>query len=47
VKLGRKHALDPHRRAEAMRLLEDGMTQRAVARRLRVDQATISRLAAR
>jgi DNA invertase Pin-like site-specific DNA recombinase len=44
--LGRKHALNPHQRAEAKRLLAEGATQRSVARLLGVGVATINRLGA-
>ena len=44
--LGRKPALNVHQRREALRMLGDGETQRAVARLLGVGQATIARLAA-
>jgi hypothetical protein len=42
---GRKHALNPHQQAEALRMLAAGETQRGVARLLGVGQATIGRLA--
>jgi DNA invertase Pin-like site-specific DNA recombinase len=41
--LGRKPKLDAKQRAEVQRLQADGMTQRAIARLLRIDQSTISR----
>jgi DNA invertase Pin-like site-specific DNA recombinase len=45
--LGRKPALNVHQRREALRMLSEGETQRAVARLLGVGQATIARLTAR
>jgi DNA invertase Pin-like site-specific DNA recombinase len=44
VKFGRKHALTPHQQQEARKRLEEGETQRSVARSYNVSQATISRL---
>jgi DNA invertase Pin-like site-specific DNA recombinase len=46
VKFGRKHALTPHQQQEARKRLAEGETQRSVARRYNVSQATISRLTA-
>jgi DNA invertase Pin-like site-specific DNA recombinase len=45
VKFGRKPALTPHQQQEARKRLEEGETQRSVARSYNVSQATISRLA--
>ena len=47
VQFGRKPKLSPYQRQEALKRLEAGEPQSAVARLLGVDQATISRLAAR
>ncbi len=45
VKFGRKPSLNPHQQREARKRLDDGETQRSVARSYNVSQATISRLA--
>ena len=45
VKFGRKPSLTPHQQREARKRLDDGETQRSVARSYNVSQATISRLA--
>lgn len=47
VKFGRKAALTPHQRAEALERLAAGDTQRTVAALFDVSQATISRLIGR
>lgn len=47
VRFGRRPKLNPHQRAHALKLLDAGEPQSAVARVLGVDQSTISRLAAR
>jgi DNA invertase Pin-like site-specific DNA recombinase len=44
VRFGRPSKLTPHQRSEALRLLDAGEPQSAVARLLNVDQSTISRL---
>lgn len=44
VKFGRKPSLTPHQQREARKRINDGETQRSVARSLNVSQATISRL---
>jgi len=46
VKFGRKHTLTPHQQREARQRIEEGETQRSIARSFNVSQATISRLAA-
>lgn len=46
VKFGRKPSLTPHQQREARKWIEEGETQRSVARSYNVSQATISRLAA-
>ena len=46
VKFGRKPKLTPHQQREARKRIDEGETQRTVARRYNVSQATISRLAA-
>jgi DNA invertase Pin-like site-specific DNA recombinase len=46
VKFGRKPILTPLQQWEARKRLDAGETQRSVARRYNVSQATISRLAA-
>lgn len=46
VKFGRKPILTPHQQKEARKRIDDGETQRSVARSYNVSQATISRLAA-
>jgi len=45
VKFGRKPKLTPHQQREARKRIEDGETQRSVARSYNVSQTTISRLA--
>jgi DNA invertase Pin-like site-specific DNA recombinase len=45
VKFGRKPALTSHQQNEARKRIEDGETQRSIARSYNVNQATISRLA--
>ena len=45
VKFGRKPSLTPHQQREALKRIEDGETQRSIARSFNVSQATISRLA--
>ena len=45
VKFGRKPTLTPHQQQEARRRIEEGETQRSIARSYNVSQATISRLA--
>jgi DNA invertase Pin-like site-specific DNA recombinase len=47
IRFGRPPKLTKHQQAEAMRLLDRGEPQSAVARLLNVDQSTISRLATR
>jgi DNA invertase Pin-like site-specific DNA recombinase len=47
IRFGRPPKLTKHQQTEAMRLLDEGEPQAAVARLLGVDQSTISRLAAR
>jgi DNA invertase Pin-like site-specific DNA recombinase len=47
VRFGRRPKLDAHQRKEALKMLDDGEPQSAVARLLDVDQSTISRLATR
>jgi DNA invertase Pin-like site-specific DNA recombinase len=46
VKFGRKPSLTPHQQQEARKRIEDGETQRSVARSYNVSQATIARLKA-
>jgi DNA invertase Pin-like site-specific DNA recombinase len=46
VKFGRKPKLTPHQQREARKRIEDGETQRSVARSYNVSQTTISRLRA-
>jgi DNA invertase Pin-like site-specific DNA recombinase len=46
IRFGRPPKLDKHQQQHALKLLADGEPQAAVARILRVDQSTISRLAA-
>ena len=45
VKFGRKPTLTLHQQQEALRRIEGGETQRSIARRFNVSQATISRSA--
>ena len=45
VKFGRKPALTSHQQREALKRIEEGETQRSIARSYNVSQATISRLA--
>jgi len=45
VKFGRKPSLTPHQQREARQRIEQGETQRSIARSFNVSQATISRLA--
>lgn len=45
VRFGRKPSLTPHQQREARLRIEEGETQRSVARSYNVSQATISRLA--
>jgi DNA invertase Pin-like site-specific DNA recombinase len=45
VKFGRKPSLTPHQQREARKRIDEGETQRSVARSYNVSQATISRLA--
>ena len=45
VKFGRKPTLTPHQQREARQRIEQGETQRSIARSFNVSQATISRLA--
>jgi DNA invertase Pin-like site-specific DNA recombinase len=47
VRFGRKPKLTPHQRQQAIKMLDGGESQSAVARLLNVDQSTISRLAQR
>lgn len=47
IRFGRPPKLTPHQRAEALRLLDVGEPQSAVARLLNCDQSTISRLVQR
>ncbi len=47
VRFGRRPKLNAHQRVHALKLLDAGEPQTAVARVLGVDQSTISRLAAR
>src|SRR5262249_21382206 len=47
IRFGRPPKLTKHQQTEALRLLDEGEPQAAVARLLGVDQSTISRLAAR
>jgi DNA invertase Pin-like site-specific DNA recombinase len=47
IKFGRPSKLTKHQREEALKLLDQGEPQSAVARLLNVDQSTISRLASR
>jgi DNA invertase Pin-like site-specific DNA recombinase len=47
VAFGRPHKLTKHQQEQALKLLDAGEPQSAVARLLAVDQSTISRLAAR
>ena len=47
IRFGRPPKLTRHQQMEALRLLDEGEPQAAVARLLGVDQSTISRLAAR
>lgn len=47
IRFGRKPKLNAHQRAHALKLLDQGEPQSAVARVLGVDQSTISRMAAR
>ena len=44
VKFGRKPTLTPHQQQEARRRIDQGETQRSIARSYNVSQATISRL---
>jgi DNA invertase Pin-like site-specific DNA recombinase len=44
VKFGRKPILTPHQQREARKRIDEGETQRSVARSYNVSQATISRL---
>jgi len=44
VKFGRKPSLTPHQQREALKRVEQGETQRSIARSFNVSQATISRL---
>jgi DNA invertase Pin-like site-specific DNA recombinase len=46
IKFGRKPILTPHQQREAHERLDDGETQRSVARSYNMSQSTISRLAA-
>src|SRR5215813_12417567 len=46
IRFGRPPKLTKHQQTEALRLLDEGEPQAAVARLLGVDQSTISRLAA-
>lgn len=46
VRFGRKPSLTPHQQREARQRIEEGETQRSVARSYNVSQATISRLSA-
>ncbi len=46
VKFGRKEKLTPHQKREALARLDEGETQRNIARSYNVSQATISRLRA-
>jgi len=45
VQFGRKPKLTPHQQREAIARVQDGETQRSIARSYNVSQATISRLA--
>jgi DNA invertase Pin-like site-specific DNA recombinase len=44
VKFGRKPSLTPHQQQEARKRVEEGETQRSIARSYNVSQATIARL---
>jgi DNA invertase Pin-like site-specific DNA recombinase len=44
VKMGRKPKLTPHQQKEARKRIDDGETQRSVARSYNVSQTIISRL---
>ena len=46
VQFGRKEKLTPHQKREALARLDEGETQRSIARSYNVSQATISRLRA-
>jgi DNA invertase Pin-like site-specific DNA recombinase len=46
IKFGRKEKLTPHQKREARSRLQEGETQRSIARSYNVSQATISRLRA-
>ena len=46
VKFGRKPTLTPHQQQEARQRIEEGETQRSIARSFNVSQATISRIGA-
>jgi DNA invertase Pin-like site-specific DNA recombinase len=46
VQFGRKPKLTPHQAREARKRLDEGETQRSIARSYNVSQATISRLSA-
>lgn len=46
VQFGRKPKLTPHQQREAIARVQDGETQRSIARSYNVSQATISRLRA-
>jgi DNA invertase Pin-like site-specific DNA recombinase len=47
IKFGRPSKLTKHQQEQALKLLDQGEPQSAVARLLNVDQSTISRLASR
>jgi DNA invertase Pin-like site-specific DNA recombinase len=47
IRFGRPPKLTRHQQAQALKLLDQGELQSAVARLLNVDQSTISRLASR
>jgi DNA invertase Pin-like site-specific DNA recombinase len=46
VKFGRKSSLTPHQQREIRQRIDEGETQRSIARSFNVSQATISRLQA-
>ena len=47
IRFGRPPKLTKHQQQQALKLIDDGEPQSAIARLLNVDQSTISRLAAR
>lgn len=44
VKFGRKHKLTDHQRGEVLRMIEDGVSMRGIARHFNVGVATIDRI---